>query len=550
MSTLRLRPVLAGLLFIFNVLNFGARAQSPAPPKEARAATISGRVTVEGKPLPGAFVLLTAGEPGSEGSAIAKAATDDDGRFTLNNVRAGHYSVCPYAPAYVFPAAARFGSNGKPLYIADGTPVDALDFALVRGGVITGRITDPAGRPVIAERIQLNPVDDRGNRRPLLGLDESLFVTDDQGNYRIYGLLPGRYLVSAGQSRPGEIMEGGGRTYYPITFHPGVASESKATLVEVRAGAETGNVNISLGGPIETFTAGGVVVDADSGNPIPGVRVGYASFDRDGSLRDLGANPGWRSGADGGFRIEGITPGSYAVVTVPGDDQSTYSDPVPFDVNRSDATGLEVKVRKGASIAGAVAVEGTNDPAVLQKIPQIELTAESADFNALESVNPEPDGTFHISGLPAGKFNINLDQVPQGLSFSRIERNGEAQPQGIDIGAGQQVAGVRIVLFYGSCRIRGSVSVQGGSLPDASQITVVARRVGPDQRRSNQNALVDARGQFVIDGLLEGDYELYLRAFPWARRGRPSAAATVTVSQESEAEVTLTLDLSQQSRER
>jgi protocatechuate 3,4-dioxygenase beta subunit len=540
-STLRFGPILAGLVFIFSA---GGRAQSPAV-KDAKAATISGRVTVEGKPLSGAFVLLTPGDQSSEDSAIAKAATDEDGRYMLSNVAAGHYMVCPYAPAYIFPAAARFGTSGKPLYIVDGGAVDGLDFALVRGGVITGRVADPAGRPVIAERIQLSPVDERGNRRPLLGLDESLFVTDDQGNYRLYGLLPGRYLVSAGQAKPGVIMEGGGRTYYPITFHPGVASESRATLVEVRAGADTANVNISLGGPIDTFTASGKVVDAESGKPMSGVRVGYASFDRDGSLRDLGASPGWRSGADGRFRIEGITPGSYAVVTIPGDDESIYSDPVPFDVNRSDASGLEVKTRKGASIAGAVAVEGTNDPAVLQKIPQLELTAESAEFNALESVNPEADGSFHISGLPPGKFNINLDQVPQGLSFSRIERNGEAQTQGIDLGAGQQVAGVRIILTYGSCKIRGSVSVQGGALPETSQVTVVARRVGPDSRRSNQNAVIDARGQFVIDGLLEGDYELYLRAYPWSRRGRPSAAATVTVSHESEAEVTLTLDLSQ-----
>src|SRR5262249_22716936 len=302
--------------------------------------------------------------------------------------------------------------------------------------------------------------------------------TDDRGVYRIYGLAAGKYLVSAGEAVAGETMDASARTYYPVTYHPGVPSESKATLVDVTPGGETANVDISLGRPLDTFTAAGRVVDADTGKPVGGIQVGYATHEDDGSLRGMSSSPNFRSGVDGAFRIDGISPGRYTLVTVPGDD-GFYGDPVPFDVTRSDAVGLEVKMHKGSSIDGTVVVEGTNDPAVLQNIPQLELSADSPQSGTLDSVNPEPDGSFRLGGLAPGKIQINVSDLSKGLSVSRIERNGEVVTQGIDVGACEQISGVRVVLLHGSCTLKGSVKVQGGVLPETVQMSVVAVRVGP-----------------------------------------------------------------------
>jgi hypothetical protein len=81
---------------------------------------------------------------------------------------------------------------------------------------------------------------------------------------------------------------------------------------------------------------------------------------------------------------------------------------------------------------------------------------------------------------------------------------------GIEIEAGQHLTGVRLVLAYGTLKLRGELKIVGGAAPDGLRFRVNARRV--DQPAQGQDADVDARGQFLFENLLPGEYEV--RAFP------------------------------------
>src|SRR5262249_17345120 len=155
----------------------------------------------EGKPVAGVIVSLAASN--MYGATSGKATTDEDGRYTITGVAGASYSISPYGPALVLPGADGFGPPGKSINVDDGETVDGVDFAMVRGGVITGRVTDASGRPVIDQMVQLSMVDDQGRKHLLFGIAQSMHQTDDRGVYRIYGLRAGRYVVSAGR-RPGE----------------------------------------------------------------------------------------------------------------------------------------------------------------------------------------------------------------------------------------------------------------------------------------------------------------------------------------------------------
>jgi len=160
-----------------------------------------------------------------------------------------------------------------------------------------------------------------------------------------------------------------------------------------------------------------------------------------------------------------------------------------------------------------------------------------------------PDGSFRLTGLAPGKTTIYLSNPGQtnGFSIARIELNGAEVAGGVDVGAGQQITGVRLVLSYGAGVIRGRVKIQGGNLPDSTPLIVSARDATTLGPSSSKSARVDARGLFVIQGLADGEYELTLMVVGNApgRRMQP-LRQKVTVTQGAAAEAVFVLDLSGQ----
>ena len=548
-----------------------ASTLAQAPTKEPTG-SITGRVTIGGKPAPGVVVSLQPGQPGmagpSPGAPAPKATTDEDGRFRLTGVAAGQFTVTPIAPAFVLPNNNQYGQYGQPgksITMAEGEAVEGVDFALTRGGVIAGRVVDAEGRPIIGERVELNLLDERGQKRPVSTYmnGPSMSETDDRGFYRLYGLQAGRYLVSVGVAKErGMVRMGGSRNYYPQTFHPGVAEESLATVVEVKAGSEATNVDITLGRQVQGYDVSGRMVD-EAGQPAAFATFGYGSVSNNG--KSMGAfGFGLRTDTNGEFRIEGILPGSYAVFVASEGESEYYSDAVPFDVINQDITGLEVKLRRGGSISGLAMVEGATDPAALSAIQQLQLSAytESQDLSPprIGSSQIGPDGGFRITGLRPGKVRISLSTFrgPKGFSLLRVERDGVAQRDGVEVAPGERVTGVRLVFAYGTAVVRGQVQVVGGTLPEGTRLFISTRRVGDSTPQGRSGGQVDDRGRFFIEGLAAGDYEIMLNVIPPppvpgggppARPSFPPVKQTVTVAGAGETPVILTIDLSQKEKE-
>src|SRR5438128_8534632 len=130
----------------------------------------------------------------------------------------------------------------------------------------------------------------------------------------------------------GSVRFGFGGGTYKRTFHPDVADESRAAIVEVKAGGESSDIDIKLGGTSKPFVATGRVVDADSGKPLSNVMYGYGALV--GQQQTLGAY-GWtnnRTNADGQFRIDGLNAGRFAAFAVSTEQSDFYSEPAVFEV--------------------------------------------------------------------------------------------------------------------------------------------------------------------------------------------------------------------------
>lgn len=507
---------------------------------------VSGRVTLDGKTAATVEVVLL-NEGNERRTELAKTSTDAEGRFRLNVEQAGRYRVMPLAPAYV---SSNPQSVAKVITIAAGEEVKEIDFALVLGGVITGQVRAPDGRPAIAERLTLTPVAQPGQNRSSLELPNSILETDDRGFYRIFGLPPGRYLVSAGTAGDSVAANASGRrSSYARTFHPNVTEESRATTIEVAAGGEVSNVDIAMSRRPEGFTVSGRIVEARSNQPLSGAAYGYAATRENGRmsgapLRDL------RADAKGEFLIEKVPPGRYMLFVTANNESAAYSEMLPFEVTSADVTGLELRAEQGSSVSGVVVVEGVTDVNVLRKLTGVPFGNILYQPEMLWTAQQMPvinsDGTFRLNGLRPGKLRLaNTQRLPRGFSVLRVERDGITQRDGLDVpNEPIHIAGVRVVMGYGNGIIRGQATLKSGELPTGTPLFVLARRT--DAPATTASTEVDARGSFLLEWLAAGQYEVTVGA-------RQAGAAnggvrlsttrqTVRVSDNSTSNVTLVFE--------
>jgi len=564
-------PALTRIVFsIAMFFGITVSAGVPAPPLAHQEATgsISGRATLEGKAVPGVVIALhPIYNPSPQRTVLKQVTTDEDGRFRLTGIAAGRYIVAPFASDFVIPNQTESGPHGKDVMIREGEAIEGLALALVRGGTLTGRVTDAAGQPLAGAYINLTIVTERGPGRNFFAPAPSMVTSDDRGGYRVSGVPPGRYLISAWKKEIGPNSQ---------TYYPGVKNRIEAAIVEIAGGGEPAQVDLKLHLPERTYEISGQVIAAASGRPAPHQQINYeyASSDSKVSWNESHRTGTVRADDQGWFRITGLLPGHYTLrITMPAYQQSeSYSEPLVFELTDSDVTGLKIKLHRGASISGVVVVEGTDDPEILAKLSHLEISASvfSLDRNQHSGlIKVGPDGRFKITGLGPGQVVLNFHQSfpsgtppPASLGFwpLRVERDGIEQSNsvlrrgkgligGMEIGPGEQVTGVRFVLAYGTGVVRGQVKIEGGELPRNFQLIVACTQPrGGGSRRVE----VDGRGRFVIEGLASGVYELSLmsQSIPQILSGPLSPERlyalkqTISVADGAEISATVVLDLS------
>jgi hypothetical protein len=255
------------------------------------------------------------------------------------------------------------------------------------------------------------------------------------------------------------------------------------------------------------------------------------------------------SNSQGDFVVEGLVPGKYAVSLLPEPNNSLRADAMDFEIIDHDVAGITIKLTRGAGISGTVVLE-TDDKRALAKLSQMRIgayvMAPSGESGMPQSASSTiaPDGSFNISGLPAGTANISgmfRQDDSIRLFVSRIERDGIVQPRGIEIKEGEQIAGVRVVVGYGTATLRGVVNLLNGELPAGGSIFVWIGKPG-DTNFTIRPPQVDARGHFVWQGIPAGVYELSVSVSGPGIKAR-STKQQVTLQDGAATDVVVTIDL-------
>jgi hypothetical protein len=583
-----------------------ADAQTSQIDNRPRTASISGRVTISGKGAANAKIAITEIKDGSgSASSVIPIAsqelyagenyvvlTDAEGRYRVANLPEGRYETQAMLKGFIKENSSPRDLLVESFSLTEGESRENVDFTLVRGGVITGRVTDADGHPLIARPILLQVVNRMGRKADAPGLREvadqqikaDMFQTDDRGVYRIYGLRVGRYLVSAGgdSNSPLALLPRPGGEY-PRIWYPDATDEDHARIIEVKAGGEVTGVDIKLGDAKRSYEAAGRVIDDETGKPIAGSGIVCVKLKgADDSAITAGADIGkfvgkTKTDEQGNFRLVGLAPGQYQLGL--GDNESFltgsgsyyYSDGTRVEIQGSDVADLEIRAKRGATISGVAVVEDA-DPSAKQALSQMMIMAafsppgpnEVSENGIASTLSPVvsrigSNGGFILKGVRPGKVTLEIVGPDENrLNILRIERGGVYVSDGIVVTGREDITDVRVILGKGSGAIRGQVNVIGRALPEGFQMQVIADRVKDSVPADfSSTVIVDNRGRFLIKGLLPGEWVLTLMLNPLSRPDLNSlnkvipepVIQKVILAKGQEAQVTMTLDLSEKNQE-
>jgi len=519
-----------GYLFVACLM---VQAQNPA--QKTNSSSISGKVTVKGNGVAGISVGVRSTQSDSARVTVI-VTTDQQGNYRVPNVAPGQYQVLPAAPQFLLRGEAPV----KTVIVNEGENLENVDFALVRGGVISGKVTDADGRPVIEVPVELFSVGGTAEK-PLILMNVHADPTDDRGVYRIYGLRPGKYRVAAGSSEDLMFYGRSPRTVYGQTFHPSATEESEATLIEVTEGSEATNVDINLRRTLNFFTIYARVVDAETGKPIANAAYGLQRFLENGSS----ATTGFAANKEGEIKLESVPPGKYAFFLDQSRVDALYAEPVPFEVVDQDVKDLVIKASAGLTLAGVVVVEGVDGKPAARKhdlavSARIENKHRRMD-GSLPNAMVKADGSFTVFGLRPGVVEFSVWGRRQGpmvsYDITQIERDGIVQLN-VEIKPGEQIRGLRLVVRARTGTVRGVIKYENGQI-QSSRVYGILKKVG---ETAGVEVRPDDHGRFMSEPLAAGVYELNFFAHPL--NGRPvSAKQQVVVADNQATEVTVTLDL-------
>jgi hypothetical protein len=482
-------------------------AQAPAPSTGGR---IAGRVVSAdtGNPLARARVQITS-------SMLPKPrqiSTDASGRYEVTGLAAGRYKILVTRAGFV---SLEYGQtrpyqSGRELELLDGQTIGGIDFALPRGGVITGRITDhngepQAGIPVFALRLSWRP-DGTRHLEPVSPGTLGLFdrnLTDDLGHYRIYALMPGSYIVGAG-TLPGRMPVPDPAAVEGTTYYPGTANVDEAQTVEVAMGQEV-PVHFALAAtPLARVS--GTIVDS-KGQPVVwrsvllSTRTGGVSYRTAATTRP-----------DGTFEISAVPPGNYTIEVSPLRTQPNDFEfaSFPISVEGHDITDLIISMKVGATVNGRVIWEGSSpEPFATQRIVPVAVDPRlSAATPASGGGTVDAKGNFSLVGVHGPVvFQTSFTGRAEPWSLKAV-RIGATDITDVGYNVTSDIDNLEVVMTDRATRVSG-IARDDRYQPATDYVVVFLPsevRPGVNPTRFIQTAQPDQLGRYQIKALPPGQY--------------------------------------------
>jgi hypothetical protein len=510
-----MKPALFALFGFLAASSAGAQVRNPSSEQaKPTVCSVSGLVVkLEGNvPLPSSTIRLQSID---DHTRTFSGVTDLGGRFEIKGIDAGRYRLRVVRNGYV---TQEYGQRtpdetGAVLALSPGQDLKDLLFRLLPAAVISGRVQNENGDLLPWVRVSALRATYLRGRRTLS--NEITVVTNDLGEYRLFGLRPGRYFISA-IYRPGQRLEpgeddedapGAGKSGYVQTYYPNSTDPAKRIAITIRTGDEISSTDFLLE-PTTVYSIRGHVNYYNSGAKRNAANVILMLEPRSTGL-------GWSvpprqslvDKPDGAFEIQSVLPGAYTLTAFWFDDGRRYQARQSLDITSIDTEGLQLNLLPGMDIRGMV--NWDPKPSLDRDPLTVSVRPVGTAFQYGAQARVAANGIFTLRDTSEGLYRIltfgqSQDCYLKSVGYAGMEVSGDE----FNVIRGTQAI-LEVTISSRGAHIQGMVKEADG-LP-AAGVTVV---LVPDEAHRNEFHLfkqtnTDRYGRFDIRGIAPGDYKLF-----------------------------------------
>lgn len=459
--------------------------------------------------------------------------TDAAGRFTARDLVAGSYRIYVERDGFLRGEhGSRFsGSAGTPVSVVDAQVAAPVVITLTPTGAIAGRVTDGArAAPLVWVRaLKVEFFDGRRSFRI-----STWAQTDDLGQFRLFGLAPGMYYVSAilpsnpaldGAKliTPAIPTRANGNVYStsapataenldprvfdtlaaPAVYHPGTTDIERAVAVEVRPGDSVAGLSLALA-HVEPRRIRGRVTAPDAA-ALASLRITIMPVL---SATDTPIPPPVI--ANGTFEIARVPPGRYVLgAWSPAANTSRFFGTTTVDVSGADAGDVTIAMNANVTVTGTLTLDG-RAPAAADGTLLVQLQSVSPGTPGQGAQRVQPDGTFTIANVYPGRYRFRVLQTGRS-PWVKSARWGSDDVVTAPVTIDGEPAGRTLVIDIGTKTAAIDVTVLDAQRRPASGVLVVAV---PDAARRGRtanykSASTDAQGRVQISDLAPGEYRIF-----------------------------------------
>lgn len=493
-------------------------AQAPAKTvaKPEDLCSLSGRILngVTGEPIRRATLNLMRADPSpNDPPLLYTTSSNAEGQFAMKDIEPGKYRLNATRNGFV---SLVYGARnqmrpGTTLTFIRQQQMTDLTLKMTPHGVVVGRILDEEGEPVANARVMLQSYRYVTGRKQL-SPSGGATVSNDLGEYRVFGIAPGKYFLSVtpAPTNPGfaqdRSVSSGPDEDYVATYYPGTIDPAAAAQIDVSPGAQLRGMNMTLS-KMRAVTLRGRVTHG-----LPGRQNIQVLLTSRNPAALMSINRSSPADATGNFTIRYATPGAYFLVAIINEPGGSRQGRLPVDVGNAPMEGLVITIGPGITVKGQVRSDPDGSPVDLSGVRLMLQQRETNVFGGSWQGKAEQDGTFEVKNVSPDRYNLVWYGMPAN-AYVKSARSDQTDVlvSGLDLSGGGPPPPLEIVVSSRAASVTGSALNEktGSPAPGATVVLVPQEKERRDQQSYFKMIVTDQHGAYSLTGVPPGEYKAY-----------------------------------------
>ena len=353
-------------------------------------ASFEGQVlnAITGEPVRKALLTLQSIGPGTP----ASTTSDAKGKFAFPKVAPGDYVLYVRHPAFdpVKVGIRPDGTRGELIQLSSGEAKAGFLVKLMPYGAFAGRVLDEDGDPIKGLHVAALQWEYTTRGRRLI--ERRSGNTDDQGNYRIFDIRPGKYVLCVAPEQTTIALSPDEKSFAAV-YYPNSSDSRGSIPVALSPGQQIGSINFTLRLARYATVRGRVV--APEGATDMSIELMVVNGETRGGLTSGIRNP------EGKFQIFGVPPGSFYITGSYRSGGTRFVVQMPLEVGMKDIEGIELRPLPRMTLNAQVRIEGETK----HKLSGVNVHFEGQGY-WLEQPTLNDEGRFTLRGVEPDIYHI------------------------------------------------------------------------------------------------------------------------------------------------